>query len=116
MYHLGNLDKKGPLVDTPQLLPTPSYADIEVWCQDDKKSKVEQRRRDREEHENMLAQLRLKKKLKAQSAQISEPTVEKESNPVQNEPSEEAQQNLNVSDVNGVAPKTEPSPQCYFEL
>ena len=66
MYHLGNLDKKGPLVDTPQLLPTASYADIEVWCQDDKKSKVEQRRRDREEHENMLAQLRLKKRLKNQ--------------------------------------------------
>ena len=32
----------------------------------------------------MLAQLRLKKKLKAQSAQISEPTVEEESNPIQN--------------------------------
>ena len=85
------------------------YTDIEVWCQDDKKAKAEQRRRDREEHEKMLAQLRLKKKLKAQSAQISEPTVEEESDPVQNEPSQEAQQNLNVSDVNGVAPKTEPS-------
>ena len=55
MYHLGILDKQGPLVDIPQLLPTPSYADIEVWCQDDKKAKAEQGRRDREEHENMLA-------------------------------------------------------------